>query len=341
MHHLSDHIQIIKYLGTMASAVIPRRAVALSLTGSGHLLIYQLGACRVLFQQHNNKSLDIRHVAGSSGGSVAATVVTQLQSPLPTLPALSHHRYHHYNPDQQHPVVIDEYAQAFIQKRGLAMTLLRERLTESVKIRQQHSSQQQQQQQQQDPLAPVLDICTTKCSDGTAHMFPFSAPIQDETQLELLLKCVEASCAIPRTFHPWDVFTSSPVQYPVEDGIRIRLDNTGIDDDGDDDESYVDGGIAAPAPPTPPELTRIIISPVTGESPCLRISPVADSASLRLLPLRVGDFGVQTSWQNCKALRASAGMVSTQELQEWYDQGQRDAERFVSDVLPGLESHEL
>jgi hypothetical protein len=40
-------------------------------------------------------------------------------------------------------------------------------------------------------------------------------------------------------------------------------------------------------------------------------------------------------------LRASAGMVSTQELQEWYDQGQRDAERFVSDVLPGLESHEL
>jgi predicted acylesterase/phospholipase RssA len=322
----------------MASA-IPRRAVALSLTGSGHLLIYQLGACRVLFQQAK-ESLDIRHVAGSSGGSVAAAVVTQLlRSPVPTptsAPTLPHQHQDHYHPEQQHHV-IEEYAQAFIQKRGLAMTLLRERLTESVQIRQQYSSQQQQQEELL-LTPPVLDICTTKCSDGTAHMFPFSAPIEDEKQLELLLKCVEASCAIPRTFHPWDVFTSSPVQYPVEDGIRIRLGDTAATASNDDDEAYVDGGIAAPAPPTPPELTRIIISPVTGESPptCLRISPVADSRSLRLFPLRVGDFGVQTSWQNLKALRASAGMVSTQDLREWYDQGQRDAERFVNDVLPGL-----
>jgi predicted acylesterase/phospholipase RssA len=303
-----------------------RRAVALSLTGSGHLLIYQLGACRMLFQQ--KESFDIRHVAGSSGGSVAATVVTQLRAVIPSL-------HHHHHPEQQDHV-IDEYARAFIHQKGRALTLLRERLTEHVNSQQQHSSQQQQQQEAL--VTPVLGICTTKCSDGTAHMFPFPAPIQDDIQLELLLKCVEASCAIPRSFHPWDVFTSSQVQYPVEEGIHIRLGAAGHDDDDTNDDSYVDGGIAAPAPPTPPELIRIIISPVAGESPsCHRISPVADYRSPRLLPLRVGDFGVHTSWQNAKALRASAGMVSTQELQEWYEQGQRDAERFVNKVLPGVE----
>jgi predicted acylesterase/phospholipase RssA len=285
----------------------------------------------VLFQQ--KESLDIRHVAGSSGGSVAATVVTQLREVPATLP----HHHHHQDQDQQHDF-IDEYARALIKQRGRALTLLKERLTENVNSRQQQHSSQKQRQQQEALVSPVLGICTTKCSDGTAHMFHFPSPIQDDKQLELLLTCVEASCAIPRSFHPWDIFTSSLIQYPDEEGIRIRLDD---DDNNDNDDSYVDGGIAAPAPPTPPELTRIIISPVAGESPypCHRISPVTANfpSSLRLLPLRVGDFGVQTSLQNLKALRASAGMVSTQELQEWYEQGQRDAERFVHKFLPGLE----
>jgi predicted acylesterase/phospholipase RssA len=321
----------------MASAIsaIPRRAAvqaAFSLTGSGHLLIYQLGACYVLFQQAT-ETLDIRHVAGSSGGSVAATVVTQLRGvPVPdtALP------YHLYDQEKQHHV-IDEYAQAFMHKRGRAMTLLKERLTESVNSRQQHSQKQPKSLSQ-----PMLGICTTKCSDGTAHMFPFSDPIQDSEQLERLLKYVEASCAIPRSFHPWDVFTSQTVQYPAEDGIQISKLDGAATSHYTDDNYYVDGGIAAPAPPTPPELTRIIISPVSGESPnCHRISPEKDASifsNMRLpFSLNKGDFGVHMSWQNVKALKASAGMVSTEELLFWYEQGQRDAQRFVDKVLPTLE----
>jgi predicted acylesterase/phospholipase RssA len=321
----------------MASA-IPRRGlqVALSLTGSGHLLIYQLGVCHVLFQQAT-EALDIRHVAGSSGGSVAATVATQLRGGAVHQPAQPPHLQ--YDQEQQHHV-IDEYAQAFMHKRGRAMTLLKERLTESVNSRQQHS----QKQQQPESLShqPVLGICTTKCSDGTAHMFPFSNPIQDSEQLERLLKCVEASCAIPRSFHPWDIFTSQKVQYPAEDGVQIsKLDGT-VSDHYTDDNYYVDGGIAAPAPPTPPELIRIIISPVSGESPapCHRISPEKDTSifSNPRLPfsLKKGDFGVHMSLQNVKALKASAGMVSTEELLFWYVQGQKDAERFVDKILPTL-----
>jgi hypothetical protein len=289
----------------------------------------------VLFQQPK-ETLDIRHVAGSSGGSVAATVVTQLRAAVPAT-ALPHHRPQYHQEQQHH--VIDEYARAFMHQKGRALTLLKERLTEHVNSQQQHSSQQRQEALQLAPQ-PVLGICTTKCSDGTAHMFLFSdAYIQDDKQLEILLACVEASCAIPRSFHPWDVFTSQTVQYPVEEGIRIN--KLGAADDDNNDESYVNGGIAAPAPPTPPELTRIIISPVAGESPvpCHRISPIADPSfsNLRLpFPLKKGDFGVHMSWQNLKALRASAGMVSTEELLLWYEQGQRDAERFVNKVLPTI-----
>lgn len=330
-----------------STSATPRRAalrVALSLTGSGHLLIYQLGACHVLFQQ-SKETLDIRHVAGSSGGSVAATVVTQLRTAAVPAPALPHHHHHHhqYFQEQQHHV-IDEYAQAFIHQRGRAVTLLKERLTEQVYV----NSRQQHSQPPQKALAvapqPVLGICTTKCSDGTAHMFLFSDPIENDKQLERLLTCVEASCAIPRSFHPWDVFTSQKLQYPVEDGIQISKPGAtnGHGDDSDDNDSYVDGGIAAPAPPTPPELIRIIVSPVAGESPvpCHRISPEKDSSMFTnpRLPfsLQKGAFGVHASWQNLKALRASAGMVSTEELLLWYKQGQRDAERFVDKELPRL-----
>jgi predicted acylesterase/phospholipase RssA len=321
----------------MASA-IPRRAAvqaALSLTGSGHLLIYQLGACHVLFQQPK-ESLDIRHVAGSSGGSVAATVVTQLRGGdlSASAPGLPHHPYQQ---EQQH-LIIDEYAQGFMNKRGRAMTLLKERLTTNVNVnnRQQHSSQPQETLSQ-----PVLGICTTKCSDGTAHMFPFTDPIENDKQLERLLTCVEASCAIPRSFHPWDVFTSQTVQYPAEDGIQISKLDAAAADHYTDDSYYVDGGIAAPAPPTPPKLIRIIISPIAGESPnSHRISPEMDTSifsNLRLpFSLKKGDFGVHMSWQNIKALKASAGMVSAEELLFWYEQGQRDAERFVDKLLPTI-----
>jgi predicted acylesterase/phospholipase RssA len=333
----------------MASA-IPRRAAvqaALSLTGSGHLLIYQLGACHVLFQQPK-ESLDIRHVAGSSGGSVAATVVTQLRggdlsASVPSSASVL--RHHPYQQEQQHHV-IDEYAQGFMHKRGRAMTLLKERLTVNVNVnnRQQHSSQLSQEVLSQSQ--PVLGICTTKCSDGTAHVFPFTDPIENDKELERLLTCVEASCAIPRSFHPWDVFTSQKLQYPAEDGIPISksLDAAAcVSDHYTDDNYYVDGGIAAPAPPTPPELIRIIISPVAGESPApyaYRISPEKDSSIFRNLRLPFSlnkrDFGVHMSWQNVKALKASAGMVSTEELLFWYEQGQRDAHRFVDKVLPTI-----
>ena len=78
----------------------PNRPLALSLTGSGHLLVYQLGACRSLLK---HDKVELRHVVGASGGAIAATVVACLSSDR-----------------------LDEYAARFIEKRGGGLELLRE-----------------------------------------------------------------------------------------------------------------------------------------------------------------------------------------------------------------------
>ena len=90
-------------------------------------------------------------------------------------------------------------------------------------------------------------------------------------QQERLFKAIEASCRIPGSFHPFDMIvpnnllqhmfvpgTSTGTQYPDEEGIEI------------DGRGHVDGGIAAPFPPTPfdddPNCTgKIVVSPIAGE----------------------------------------------------------------------------
>jgi predicted acylesterase/phospholipase RssA len=257
----------------MASVATRARPIALSLTGSGHLLIYQLGACKVLLE---NK-LNIKHVAGASGGSIAATVVTQI------------------------PHLLEDYARDFMSTRGRALSLLKDALEDA------STSTERD--------APSLHIATTRCRDGQGHLVSFSTPILDHRRL---LTSLEASCLIPPSFHPWDIFSSTPTTYPEQDGIVLE-----------DGYAYVDGGIATPAPPTPPDCDRLVVSPVRGSSSITnRISPAQSSWSIGELRAQK-DFGVQLSWQNLRTLRASAGLVSSHELMEWYQQGQEDAQHYV------------
>lgn len=241
--------------------------VALSLSGSGHLLVYQLGAARVLLKG----ALNVQHVVGSSGGAIVATLVA-------------------------HGIDLDDYANDFITTRGHGMKLLRERLQESSTTLE---------------AGPSLSICTTRCSTGELHLFDF----ENDTTSELLLPALEASCKIPTSFHPWDIMSSAR-SYGDSEGVLVGGDY------------HVDGGIAAPAPPTPPGLTRILISPIVGNSTqSVRISP---STSLKTwwpsLQLSHG-FGAQASFANLRALRAAAGMTTSSELQDWYQRGQDDAQK--------------
>lgn len=245
---------------------------SLSLSGSGNLLVYQLGACRSLLEA----AIPIHAAVGSSGGSIAATILVRA------------------------PNSIDDYVNDFIKARGNGLELLRDVL----------------QNIDQNPICQELGICTTICRTGKPKVFYFQP--NDRQQDELLLKCIEASCRIPRSFHPWDIF-SKHVSYPQEDGIRIN------------DDYHVDGGIAAPAPPT--NEPRLIISPVSGSSSFSdRISPHDRSLSIGQLNAEV-DFGTKLSWQNLQSISISMGMASRELLRDWYQRGQDDASQFMRQKL--------
>jgi len=216
-------------------------------------------------------------------------------------------------------------------------------------------------------VPPSLHVATTSCETGQLRMFDFR-PVHAEFRTisaswtnDELLEAVEASCRIPQSFHPADVLESplsggalgalfgggggrgSASTYPDGDGICI------------DDNCYVDGGIAAPAPPTPLDTfenaIRVVISPISGgpmkdngrsrfaddellqRKQSHRISP--SDGTRRLLPfdLRLrGGLSVFPTVQNLRALGISAGVASRDDLMRWYDAGREDGEVFLNDL---------
>ncbi|KAL9186242.1 hypothetical protein ACHAXT_005480 [Thalassiosira profunda] len=168
-----------------------------------------------------------------------------------------------------------------------------------------------------------LHIATTRCSDGSSHCSTSITHTIYHPEEELLLKCLEASCKIPAHFHPADVLPSRwPATYPEEDGI-FSIDGS----------AYVDGGISAPAPPTPLDAEegacRVVISPISGSSDesLVRISPRDNSWKLPFDIKCRGEFKLHASIQNFQALQIAGGVASTPMLQEWFERGTEDATR--------------
>lgn len=261
---------------TRASITPTVKRLALSLTGSGHLLTYQLGVCQVLLKC----DLPIAAISGSSGGAIAATVVCCI------------------------PHRLEDYAAQFIKKKGLGFGILQSML-------------QEESSSEVVVSTTLLSICLTRCRDGAPILKTFHSPL---TNLDDdLLPTIAASCEIPPSFHPWDLFGSHQLQYP--EGIVI------------DGESYVDGGIAAPAPPVQDAYEKIIVSPISGgyDTTSTRISPKDPSFQLPFFQLTArGGFLIRPSMQNLRALRAASGLTSSYELQMYYDWGTRDAIEFLN-----------
>jgi predicted acylesterase/phospholipase RssA len=260
----------------------------LSFSGAGHLLPYHLGVTNTLLpEKDENKNekeekrqqkkqqfrLPIKSIVGSSSGAIAATVSTIL------------------------PHRLDEYTDRFSQDRGYAFKNLREML-----LVEENSAPRKE--ETVDEEIPLLSICTTRCLYGGIELFSFGGDGHNDMYSSFkepkkqgkgeepqkyarLLKAIEASCRIPRSFHPFDMFglpnnlllqriTSSIggafnnnnndnknchqhyYYFPDEEGIEI------------DGQFYVDGGIAAPFPNTPYDFDdsvtgRIVVSPVAGD----------------------------------------------------------------------------
>lgn len=214
---------------------------------------------------------------------------------------------------------IEDYAERFITDGGRAMFHLQQMMMEeSVTV---PSTQQS------------LHIGTTRCSDGALKLFNFPVGLSPSDQIsrDHLERCIQASCKIPSHFHPSDVLPSRwPSTYPEDDGIQI------------DGKSFCDGGIAAPAPPTPIDnekgasCCRIIVSPIAGsnkDGSIIRISPRDESFKFPIDLKCRGGFAVHPSLQNIKAMQVSAGVSATPAiLREWYERGIDDVDLLLEDA---------
>lgn len=331
------------------SKALQHKSLSLSFSGAGHLLTYHLGVSFSILQRiyqnevtkkvssksNRNKHhpyeslpiLPIKSVSGSSSGAIAAVIFAKI------------------------PHRIEEFAARFIERRGKALEILSSMLHDEERhwtstcgendIINDHDSSLNNSDttrlnassmldQRIVKVPPNLYIAVTRCTDGLPHLFRFSnnrmfSTISSSWNTDGILEAVRASCTIPASFHPIDLFPglfNQSVQYPDIEGISI------------DGSSYVDGGIASPAPILPTVNTNgsktVIISPISfagTSSNIYRISPNDDSWGL--LPFQnitcLYNFKVKPSIQNARALRVASGATTSEELQEWYDRGVADA----------------
>ena len=269
----------------------------------------------------------IKAVAGSSSGAIAAVVFTKL------------------------PQRIEEYAEQFIQTRGKALEILSSMLLDeerhlsgilynggpaSLSSSHQHQHSTVSIDQRKRNNIPNLYVATTKCNDGSTHLFRYNtnemfSTISSSWNTDSILQAVKASCTIPSSFHPIDLLPGlfmDKISYPDQEGILI------------DGQYYVDGGISSPVPSIPKlnETTKqIVVSPISygenvnSQQDFHRISP--SDNSWRLLPLQNvqfrNGFFVKPSMQNIRALRVAGGIASSDELRDWYELGIEDGNKAI------------
>jgi predicted acylesterase/phospholipase RssA len=173
-----------------------------------------------------------------------------------------------------------------------------------------------------------LYVCATKSSDGSMHLFEFDLKENNPQTDPNLFRAIHASCMIPKSFHPFDVFSRETPSYP--DGIEI------------DGVLFCDGGISSPAPSTPMDddvncVRNIVISPISGpESIRTRRGSIRPNDRSFALPFaftsRCGSFQVNASLQNLRAAFGSIGAATPETLRDWHDRGVTDAEMFLESV---------
>lgn len=290
----------------MASSSHGVVTTTIAFSSAGHLLAYHLGFASVLRRAIQQRKLPpLSAVAGSSSGAIAAALLSQI------------------------PHRLDEYTQRFLQDRGRAFSNFQQMLQEEEEV------PSEEEQEKQPTLAANLYVCVTKSEDGSPHLFEFPPPAAAENTKsppaahhDRLLKAIEASCRIPISFHPLDMFQSA-----------VTYEKEGIEIDG---SYYCDGGISGIfPPPTPMDLDtskpaiRILVCPIAlggmthGNQNNHVICPSL-GASSRWSWLKTRDgVSIQPSFQNLQSLVVAGGLASSDVLESWYNRGKNDANRFL------------
>lgn len=310
--------------------------VALSFSGSGHLLAYQLGVASRLLAKESSWAHRITCFTGASGGALAAAVCTLLPS------------------DRIAPFAEKEACagRAFL---GLKAALASEgdfALAEAELNFELVKATDQQR----------LWISATQCTTGDNALFNSFASPED------LVRCLEASLAIPRSFHPLDVAAGSTPAYPSHEGILVHRSckARGYNDSAThlperEWDSYCDGGISWTAPvlgsakndghPILPVHT-ISVSPIVGPSGLLASMSSSigvedsDSSSIDLnhwhiaprhqgfrVPFAAPELGgmrCYLSAMNARAmLQALAGRPHV--LRDWFEAGIDNGNQFLNE----------
>jgi predicted acylesterase/phospholipase RssA len=285
--------------GATTSGLRGASYVTVAFSGAGHLLAYHLGVASVLQKScdkgKENRSIPpIRAASGSSSGAIAAAVL-----------AFMPHRLH-------------DYTDRLLKERGRAFSSFQELLKEELEAKQDKRFDRD------------LFVCVTKSEDGKSHLIhhPSSASLD----VERVLRSVEASCRIPVSFHPLDLFKSS-ASYE-EEGIEV------------DGTLYVDGGVSGVFPPPCPldqdssaSSHRILVCPISiGPTAAseLVISPSYSRESpliFSMMPKTRDGTMIQPTVQNLQNLVAAAGFTSPEVLYDWHRRGAEDAALFIEIYL--------
>ena len=315
---------------------MPARPIALSFSGSGHLLCYQLGAARtLLFRTAWGER--ITHFAGSSGGAIAASVCALLSK------------------DQLGKFAVEVACKG----HGFAG------LSDALAGHGPHALDDSQALSVNDRLF----LSATHCRTGRNALF------SRFESAEMLQRCVLASAAIPRAFHPFDMLKRNPT-YPEAGGIIVptRCESDGGTAAARDappgelpfsphGEAFVDGGITNTAPLLDAlcGAHTLTVSPVSGPNGCLRpgrlvevrsaeagtvnvplpaealahyhLTPDDTSTRVPGIAPRLAGMRVYLSVDNLRALRGSLG-ASPRVLTRWYERGLSDAEQFAARFDP-------
>lgn len=231
-----------------------------SLSGSGHLLCYQLGAVRALLQAPTWGERVVGF-AGTSGGAIVAAGAALLAD----------------EPCASHDAAWDAFLEASCRGGAFAhVAQLGRELGPGSPTRVDGAPR---------PLRPLF-IGATECETGRPATFAQYGTAEE------LLACVLASAAIPRSAHPTDLLfaRSRPLRYPSREGVFVprscewraaqpgssggegseeaaRAEASG-EWQADETGAYVDGGLSSALPLLPaPALARLRVTAVVTVSP--------------------------------------------------------------------------
>jgi predicted acylesterase/phospholipase RssA len=291
------------------------KGIAVSLSGSGHLLVYHLGALQTLLEAPAWAPL-IQTFAGTSGGAMAAAAARLL-------------------PRER----LGGFAEAAFS--GDAFGQLARELSPGGAIAADAPR----------AASGSLLIGATECESGRASLFGRYASAEELLTCVLASAAIPRSAhpfdlARARPRYPYREGVLAPIACEWDGGIAAAASGApaGLSGAPRDEwacvRAYVDGGLTAALPPLPAKLglRTLTVSPIAGPRGraqavgAYHLCPRDSSFRLPITPA-LGGMRCFLSLHNLRAAQAAAG-APARVLRGWFERGRADAAELVAELSP-------